>query len=166
VAKAARLKRKAGATKPKKGSISMPDIKHAIQIAAEPGTVHPLVATAEGFTKWWAADVTVDKSTGNVDLGFFNRATVYGLKPVQTAEPREVQWLCRTGKEWSGTRLLFELAEQKGQTLLRFAHAGWEAETDYFVMCNTTWGELMYRLKAAAEGKNPEPLFSKSGLAY
>jgi hypothetical protein len=34
------------------------------------------------------------------------------------------------------------------------------------VMCTTTWGELMYRLKAAAEGKKPEPLFSKNGMAY
>jgi uncharacterized protein YndB with AHSA1/START domain len=144
----------------------MPDIKHAIQIAAEPNTVHPLVASADGFMRWWAADVTADKSTGQVDLGFFSRATVYGLKPVQIAGPREVHWLCNSGKEWNGTRLLFDLAEQKGQTVLRFSHAGWVAETDYFVMCNTTWGELMYRLKSAAEGKNPGPLFSKDGMAY
>ena len=144
----------------------MPDIKHAIQIAVEPRIVHPLVAGAEGFTKWWAADVTVDKATENVDLGFFNRATVYGLRAVEIVAPGKAHWLCNSGREWTGTRLLFDLAEQKGQTLLRFAHAGWETETEYFVMCNTTWGELMYRLKAAAEGKKPEPLFSKAGLAY
>jgi uncharacterized protein YndB with AHSA1/START domain len=144
----------------------MADIKHAIQIAAEPRMVHPLVATPEGFTKWWAADVTVDKATGNVDLGFFKRATVYGLRALEIAGPGKAHWLCNSGREWTGTRLLFDLAEQKGQTLLRFAHAGWEAETDYFVMCNTTWGELMHRLKAAAEEKKPEPLFSETGLAY
>jgi uncharacterized protein YndB with AHSA1/START domain len=144
----------------------MPDIKHSIQIAAEPRVVYPLVATAEGFSRWWAADITEEKATGNVELGFFNRATVYGLRPVQISAPREAHWLCQTGKEWSGTRLLFNLAEQKGQTVVRFTHAGWAAETDYFVSCNTTWGELMFRLKAAAEGKNPGPLFSKTGLAY
>jgi len=52
----------------------MADIKHAIQIAAEPKIVHPLVASADGFTRWWAADVTANGSTGQVDLGFFNRA--------------------------------------------------------------------------------------------
>jgi len=36
----------------------------------------------------------------------------------------------------------------------------------YFISCNTTWGELMYRLKAAAEGKTVAPLFSATGLAY
>lgn len=49
---------------------------------------------------------------------------------------------------------------------MRFAHADWKAETDYFASCNTTWGELMYRLKAAAEGKTPRPLFSMVGMAY
>jgi uncharacterized protein YndB with AHSA1/START domain len=144
----------------------MPDIKHLIQIDAAPEAVHPLVATAKGFTRWWASDVTEDKKTGDVELGFFNRATVYGLHPAKIAAPREAHWLCQSGKEWSGTRLLFDLTEQKGQTLLRFTHANWQAETDYMVMCTTTWGELMYRLKAAAEGKKPEPLFSKDGMAY
>jgi hypothetical protein len=40
------------------------------------------------------------------------------------------------------------------------------AETDDFVACTTTWGELMFRLKATAEGKSPGPLFSSTGMAY
>jgi len=144
----------------------MPDIKHSIQIDGAPQLVHPLVSSAQGFSRWWAADVTEETTTGNVQLGFFNRATVYGLHPIQIVAPRQAHWLCQSGKEWSGTCLLFDLAEQKGQTLLRFTHAGWQAETDYFVACNTTWGELMFRLKAEAEGKKPGPLFSATGLAY
>jgi hypothetical protein len=146
--------------------LNMPDIKHSIQIEAAPQLVHPLVASAAGFSRWWAADVTEDKTSGNVELGFFTRATVYGLHPAQIETPRQAHWLCQTGKEWSGTRLLFDLAEQKGQTQVRFTHADWQAETDYFVACNTTWGELMFRLKAVAEGKTPGPLFSKTGMAY
>jgi hypothetical protein len=146
--------------------LNMPDIKHSIQIEAAPQLVHPLVASAAGFSRWWAADVTEDKISGNVELGFFTRATVYGLHPAQIETPRQAHWLCQTGKEWSGTRLLFDLAEQKGQTQVRFTHADWQAEMDYFVACNTTWGELMFRLKAVAEGKTPGPLFSKTGIAY
>jgi uncharacterized protein YndB with AHSA1/START domain len=144
----------------------MADIKLSIQIAAQPQVVHPLVASAAGFSRWWAADVTEDKATGNVELGFFNRSTVYGLHPIQIASPREAHWLCQSGVEWNGTRLLFDLTEQKGQTFVRFTHAGWQAETDYFIACTTTWGELMFRLKAVAEGKTPGPLFSATGLAY
>jgi len=144
----------------------MPDIKHSIQIAAAPQLVHPLVASAKGLSRWWAADITEDKTSGNVELGFFDRATVYGLHPIQMAAPRQAHWLCQSGKEWSGTRLLFELSEQKVQTLVRFTHADWQSETDYFVACNTTWGELMFRLKAVAEGKTPGPLFSATGMGY
>ncbi|HWX37800.1 MAG TPA: hypothetical protein VNY09_01090 [Candidatus Sulfotelmatobacter sp.] len=144
----------------------MPDIKHAIQIDAAPNLTFLLAATAAGFMKWWAADVTEDKSAGFVELGFFNRATVYRLRPIQITSPLRAHWLCDSGKEWSGTKLFFDLTGQGGRTQLRFTHAGWVAETDYFISCNTTWGELMFRLKAAAEGKPQVPLFSSTGLAY
>jgi hypothetical protein len=98
-----------------------------------------------------------------VDLGFFNRATIYSVQLVRAATPAEADWLCSSGKEWKGTNLLFQLSESKGQTQLRFTHANWEADTDYFVSCNTTWGALMFRLKAAAEGKTAGPLFSMTG---
>jgi hypothetical protein len=39
-------------------------------------------------------------------------------------------------------------------------------EKDYFSSCNTTWAELMFRLKAAAEGKLRGPLFGAGELAY
>lgn len=144
----------------------MPDIKHAIQIDVPPNLVFPLVAIADGFKKWWAADVVEDKAGGFADLGFFNRSTVYRLRSNRVDSPLHAHWQCESGQEWSGTHLLFDLTEQNGRTQLRFTHAGWGDETDYFVSCNTTWGELMFRLKATAEGGNPGPLFSTNGLAY
>jgi uncharacterized protein YndB with AHSA1/START domain len=141
----------------------MADIKLAIVIDAAPEKVYPLIATARGLSQWWAADVA---QVGDVELGFFNRTTVYRLQLARGIEPREAEWRCVSGREWNGTRLVFELRDDKGKTFLRFSHAGWESETEYFVMCTTTWGELMYRLKAAAEGKSPGPLFSADGLVH
>ena len=155
----------------------MAQIKHQIVIEAKAVKVFPLVSTGGGFKQWWAADVTetyaaVAKGTTNrikpavVELGFFKRNTLYRLQQKRVAEPNKAEWRCTTGKEWDGTRIVFALKEDQGKTTLRFAHAGWRAETDYFVSCNTTWGELMFRLKAAAEGKAPGPLFSIDGVAY
>lgn len=141
----------------------MPNIRHAITIEVPPEKIFPLLSTGHGLAQWWAADVS--EADGTVELGFFQRTTVYRLKPVRLAA-REVEWCCESGKEWEGTRLRFELAENQGKTLLRFTHADWQGETDYFVSCTTTWGELMFRLKAAAEGKKPGPLFSSDGMAY
>lgn len=143
----------------------MPDIRHSISIEASAEKIHSLFASGRGFARWWAADVAEDRSAGTVELGFFNRATVYRLKEVRIT-PLEAEWLCETGKEWKDTRLHFRLEPKNGRTVLRFSHAGWQTESDYFVDCNTTWGGLMFRLKAAAEGKASGPLFSASGLAY
>ena len=142
----------------------MADIKHAIQIAARPEAIYPLFATAAGFGQWWATDIT--EADGAVELGFFNRATLYRLRLAAGHPPAEADWTCHTGEEWNGTQIRFRLEPSKTGSLLRFTHGGWRAETDYFVNCNTTWGELMYRLKAAAEGKAPGPLFSREGFGY
>lgn len=141
----------------------MPDIKHSIPIAARPDIVYPLVATAKGFAQWWAEDVS---EPGIVELGFFNRTTVYRVRLQVDTAPTHAEWRCESGDEWNSTSLRFRLEPAKPGTLLRFAHAGWRSETDYFTACNTTWGELMYRLKAAAEGKKLGPLFRTSELAY
>jgi len=80
--------------------------------------------------------------------------------------PARAEWTCETGDEWKGTRIAFELENRGAGTFLRFTHGGWRSEPEYFVNCNTTWGELMYRLKAAAEGKSRGPLFLANDLAY
>jgi uncharacterized protein YndB with AHSA1/START domain len=142
----------------------VPDIQHTIQIAAKPEIVYPLVATGKGFGQWWAADVT--EAGGVVELGFFNRNTVYRLRLKDSEPPAHAEWVCETGDEWHGTQIGFRLLETKSGTQVRFTHGSWRSETDYFVNCNTTWGELMFRLKAAAEGKSRGPLFLAGELAY
>lgn len=142
----------------------MAQIRHSITIDAPVEKVHALVATAPGLSRWWAADVT--EKDGNVELGFFKRATVYQLKLLKSKGLNDVEWKCLSGQEWKGTRIAFALAANNAKTVVKFTHADWKDESDYFVSCTTTWGELMFRLKAVAEGKSPGPLFSSDGLAY
>jgi hypothetical protein len=142
----------------------MPDIRHAIQIAEKPEAIYPLVSTAHGLGRWWAEDITESAST--VDLGFFNRATIYKLRLEVGKAPAQVEWLCQSGDEWGGTHIIFRMEARGEGSMLRFTHAGWRSETDYFTSCNTTWGELMFRLKAAAEGKRSGPLFLANEMAY
>jgi uncharacterized protein YndB with AHSA1/START domain len=143
----------------------MPNIEHLIRIEASPRDIFTLVSTGKGFKTWWAEDVE-DEAQGVVRLGFFNRTTIYTLTPRESVTASLASWRCDTGQEWTGTQLRFVLTPADGATLLQFTHADWQAATEYFRMCNTTWGELMYRLKAVAEGRSPGPLFLKSGLAY
>jgi 2-polyprenyl-6-methoxyphenol hydroxylase-like FAD-dependent oxidoreductase len=142
----------------------MADISHMIRIAAPIDRVAALAGTADGFTKWWAEDVTAAPD-GGVTLGFFNRETIYALRPLEKSAQR-IAWRCETGQEWSGTDIRFELAQDKSATVLRFTHANWRAVTDFFTSCNTTWGELMFRLAGEAEGHGRGPLFKRDGLGY
>jgi len=139
------------------------DIVHAIQISAGPEVVYPLVSTATGFGRWWAEDVW--ETDGAVELGFFARQTVYRISVQSGSRPLGIEWLCQTAGEWQDTRLVFRMESSGDGTLLHFVHAGWRAETDYFVVCNTTWGELMYRLRSAAQGTPRGPLFLRNGMA-
>ncbi len=142
----------------------MPDIHHGIQVAATLDAVMELVATGPGFERWWAEDV-VTEADGCVSLGFFNRATVYRLRLLERGTDA-VSWRCESGDEWHGTELRFRARSEREGLLIDFLHAKWRNETPYFVSCNTTWGELMFRLKAAAEGKPRGPLFRRGSLAY
>ena len=142
----------------------MPDIRHSLQISAAPDAIRPLVSTADGLARWWAEDVS--ERDGAVELGFFNRNTVYRLKAGDSQSDHQFEWQCESGREWAGTRIAFNLQAAGDGTLLRFTHAGWADETAYFTSCNTVWGELMFRLKAAAEGNPRGPLFLKASLAY
>jgi hypothetical protein len=142
----------------------MPDIHHAISISRSSDVVDALVSMADGFRQWWAEDVELQPD-GIVSLGFFNRTTIYRLRSLERSALR-VAWRCESGQEWEGTDLVFGLQPQGAGLLLDFVHANWREATPYFVSCNTTWGGLMFRLKSAAEGRQPGPLFQKSALAY
>jgi hypothetical protein len=141
----------------------MPDIRHSLVVAASVDVVRPLVATGEGFTTWWAEDVTAVPGTDGVELGFFDRTTMYRLIPSTDAEA--VRWTCETGTEWAGTDIVFRLQSRGPSTLVEFAHEGWADDTPYLVSCNTVWGHLMFKLKGAAEHPHgARPLFTKSGI--
>ena len=142
----------------------MPDIRHMLEIAGVPEAIYPLISTRAGFAQWWSQDST--GSEQEAELGFFNRTTIYRLRRIAAEPPASIEWLCESGKEWTGTRLFFHLTPVKDATVVRFTHAAWEAETDYFVSCTTAWGELLFRLRAAAEGHPRGPLFLASSLGY
>jgi len=144
----------------------MPQIQHLVVSSAPPAAIYPLIARGTGFAQWWAADVWGGTDAPDtVALGFFGRQTVYQLRIASHTPRQQIAWRCETGREWADTTLAFQLEQRDASTLIHFVHRDWKEETEYFRQCNTTWGELMFRLKAAAEGKAPGPLFTLDGLA-
>jgi hypothetical protein len=139
----------------------MVDLRHALDITAGPDRIRPFVDSAEGFMRWWAEDA-ISSDPHLVELGFFNRSTVYRLR----REPADdaVLWRCESGDEWAGTLLVFRsLPQDQSRTRLEFTHGNWKTESPYFTQCNTVWGHLMFRLKAVVEGAPSAPFFTHAG---
>ena len=137
----------------------MPDLLHHIPIDAPAEKVYAALATETGLRGWWTADTLAEESVGGrAQFGFNKRSVTFRMTIEELTPPTRVVWSCHGDPaEWHGTRLSWEISPQGQGSVLRFRHANWRESSDFFAMCNSTWGELMYRLKAYAEGKNPGP---------
>src|SRR5689334_18501991 len=141
----------------------MVDLTHQIWIQAPPDKVYAAIATAAGLRSWWTADSRADdRAGGKAEFGFDRRGTVFRMDIDTLTPDRRVVWRC-TGDpdEWNGTVLTWDLAPEKTGTTLRFTHGHWKALTDFCASCNTTWGELLHRIKGYVEGRNPGPHWSE-----
>jgi len=110
----------------------MADLLHGITIEAKAKEVHAAVATQKGMR-------------------------VEALE----AGKRVVLSCSGDPAEWAGTTLEWTLRPDDGGTRLDFRHGDWKAMTPYAIMCNSTWGELMYRLKKFVESGRPNPHWKK-----
>jgi uncharacterized protein YndB with AHSA1/START domain len=137
----------------------MADLHHQININATPDKVYAALATQEGLRGWWTADTKADEKVGGkAEFGFDKRGMVFRMKIEKLEAGKRVVWSCHGDQpEWNGTTLTWDLAPNDRGTTVRFTQSGWKAVTEMYAICNSTWGELMYRLKSYAEGRNPGP---------
>jgi uncharacterized protein YndB with AHSA1/START domain len=139
----------------------MSEMLHQIEIEAPPERVFEGLATGAGLQGWWTGDAVAEPNAGSVvELGFYGRSTVFHMRVDELVPGKTVRWTCvGDAEEWAGTHLRWDLKETDMGTEVRFVHGGWTSTDGWFATCNTTWGELMYRLKDWAEGEEPGPHF-------
>ena len=137
----------------------MPDLNHQIPINAPAAKVYRAVATQEGMRGWWTADTQLEeKPGGKAVFGFENRGMVFRMT-IDVLDPNTIVRMSCLGdhREWAGTKLEWKVTEQDGKSNLSFTHRNWQEVTPFCAACNSTWGELMYRLKAFVETGQPDP---------
>ena len=137
----------------------MADLRHSITIEAGPKKVYAAVATQKGMQGWWTRDTAMEaKVGGKAEFGFEKRAVVFRMR-VEALEPGRRVALSCTGDpaEWAGTTLEWTLRPSGKATTIDFCHGNWKGMTPYAAMCNSTWGELMYRMKKFVETGKPGP---------
>jgi uncharacterized protein YndB with AHSA1/START domain len=137
----------------------MAERKPQIAINSTPEKVYAALTTEAGLRHWWTADAsTEDKVGGNAEFGFDKRATLFRMKIEKLNPGKEVVWSCHgDNPEWAGTMLTWNISSENGRSILRFTHSGWKSPSELFAICNSSWGELMHRLRSYAEGKSPGP---------
>jgi uncharacterized protein YndB with AHSA1/START domain len=146
----------------------VPDIRHEIIIQAPLQRVYEALTTQEGLQSWWTSDTQAVPEVGSVAVfGFFNRSTIFRMRIDELTPAKRVRWSCEGDvDEWIDTEIRFDLEPDEADgSKLRFRHKNWHSTAGIYAQCNTTWGNLMFRLKAFAEGKNPGPLFTINGMA-
>jgi uncharacterized protein YndB with AHSA1/START domain len=139
----------------------MANMRHEVEIDAPPEKVFEAITTQAGLRGWWTADSMAEPRVGSVAVfGFYNRRLLFRMRIEKLTPGKKVVWTCLgENDEWKGTRLIWQISQKEGTTVLRFVHGDWRSTSGYFAYCNSTWGMLMYRLKDYAEGKAPGPYY-------
>jgi uncharacterized protein YndB with AHSA1/START domain len=141
----------------------MAEIRHQISIDVIPEKVYAALTSQAGLRSWWTADtIADDRVGGNVELGFDRKSIIFRMRIEQLQPAILVLWSCHGDlPEWIGTTLTWKISAENGKSVLRFTHANWKAITDLYAICNSSWGELTYRIKNYLEGRNPGPLWKE-----
>lgn len=140
------------------GERSMAEIHHRIGIQASIHEVYSALTTNKGLQSWWTNDVTGAGGVGSVIQFRFNGGgpdfEVIGLD-----EQNQVHWR-HSGtmpQEWVGSEIIFQLNEEKEQTIVRFSHIKWSQTTDFMAHCSTKWAVFLLSLKDALETGKGKP---------
>jgi uncharacterized protein YndB with AHSA1/START domain len=136
----------------------MTAIKHLLVIKSSPEKIYSAITTNEGTAKWWTEQSEIGNKVGDINIFDFgdryhNEMIILNLIP-----NKKVEWECLVGdKEWIGTKLIFEIEEKGKNSVLKFTHANWREETDFFASYNYHWGYYMRSLKLFCETGKGNP---------
>lgn len=138
----------------------MADIIHRIGIRAPAAKVYDALATAEGVAGWWTRDTTA--MDGHVNVTFRDAAGKeigqmdYEMTKLEPA--RTVHWRFLAGPpEWLGTHVTFDLAEDRGMTIVNFGHREWKEPVEFMGHCSMKWAVFLMSLRELVETGRGKP---------
>jgi uncharacterized protein YndB with AHSA1/START domain len=142
------------------------DSLHEIAVNASALKVFEVWTTKAGLEQWWTADVTVPKNEAEPYVFGFDKGSVkFYFQIVEQLPGVSVRWTAVDGPnmpaEWVDTQIDVRLSiAPEARTRMQFAHRNWRTTEGFYCVCNTSWGELMYRLRDVCEGRSRGPLFT------
>ena len=131
----------------------MAAIKHLLLIKSPAEKIYSAITTKKGITNWWTEQTEIGNNVGETNIFDFGERYHNEMKIINLVPDKLVEWECIAGdQEWIRTKFIFEIEEtDDDSSVLKFAHAGWRKETDFFASCNYQWGYYMTSLKLYCE---------------
>lgn len=132
-----------------------------IGVTATPEEVYKALTRTERLAQWWTSDTRGNGEAVGEVLEFWFGKFCQRFE-VKVLEPgKRVVWKATKDgmDEWEGTEVSFTLStdDKHGQTMVRFRHAGWRANTDFFAHCSMKWSTFLMSFKDLMEKGSGRP---------
>lgn len=115
--------------------------------------------------RWWDGEIKGAPSHVGDEFEYQMKEFHYSKQRVTEMVPEtKIAWLVidsslsftKKKNEWTGTKLIFEIFQNGGQTQLRFTHSGLNPTFECFDACSGGWSDLiqksLYNLITKGEG--------------
>jgi hypothetical protein len=128
------------------------DILHKVGIqSSSVDEAYGALTTLNGLSGWWTSDTRGETKAGGV-IEFRFGAGGFDMKVLESQPGKSVLWQVVEGpKEWIGTKVRWDLAQEGDWTIVRFKHEGWKEPVDFMHHCSTKWGVFLVSLKSFLE---------------
>ncbi len=101
---------------------------------------------------WWSGEIEGDTDQPGAAFTYRYKDMHSSKQQITEFIPgRKVVWrvvdsnlkFTNTKNEWTGTDIVFEIAQKEGRTELRFTHAGLAPNFECYNSCSNAWGRLV-----------------------
>jgi len=116
---------------------------------------------------WWSGEIKGSTDKLNDEFTYrYKELHLSKQRIVEMIPDQKVVWLVTESKinyaedkrEWTDTKISFEISEQDNKTQLRFTHLGLVPEIECFDSCSNSWSQLiqqgLFSLITTGKGKN------------
>lgn len=103
---------------------------------------------------WWHGEIVGSADTVNAEFDYRFQHFHYSRQKVITLVPnKKIEWLVTDSKlgftnsqgEWTGTKIIFDIAEVNGKTQIHFTHEGLVPSFECYNDCSNGWSLLIHK---------------------